>query len=76
MESSKGGICVNLETKKEFSDRIQTLRQQLKDIESIKTGCQTCKNYKREICGIAGIAPPPEVVVSGCDAWRWDGVPF
>lgn len=38
--------------------------------------CLNCSQFNKEtnLCLLAGVQPPPEVLVFGCE--RWDNIPF
>lgn len=43
--------------------------------------CATCENYAYQgaagsVCNLAGIAPPPDVLKTGCPEWAYDEIPF
>jgi hypothetical protein len=50
-----------------------------KEVEDqIGQGCRHCAHFNHQgTCVLAnGIAPPPEIVATGCDSWATDGIPF
>lgn len=50
-----------------------------KEVEDqIGQGCRHCAHFNFQgTCVLAdGIAPPPEIVATGCDSWATDGIPF
>lgn len=60
-------------------DRAKADFMRWKDIEDqIAKGCQHCAHFNHQgTCALAdGVAPPPEIVKSGCDSWATDGIPF
>lgn len=60
----------------ELQTKIQLFRRELADLERIKVGCMTCTHYAMPECDKYNAKPPPDVVASGCDDWRHDGIPF
>ena len=60
----------------ELRTKIDLHRKELKYLDGIQVGCQSCEHYAMPECDKWNAAPPPDVVAAGCDEWTYDGVPF
>lgn len=68
----------------EIAVRIDILRKELSHWESIYADrrCAKCDNFGLDlkqggnVCKLAGVRPPEEVLVSGCPEWTFDEIPF
>lgn len=66
-------------TKTELQIRVELFRRELRSLEAIKVGCQSCEHYRystRPECARWDSQPPPDVVHQGCDEWSYDFIPF
>lgn len=62
--------------KAELQVRVEIFERELKQLRSIKVGCQSCVHYARSVCAKWEVAPPPDIVQQGCEEWTYDFVPF
>jgi hypothetical protein len=51
-------------------------RSRLAQIEAVKGNCRDCKFLRGVDCGKWKSVVPEEHLDSGCDEWKWDGVPL
>lgn len=52
------------------------MRDGLEKLSAITVRCSTCKSWRVGRCAEFDSVPPEEVQIVGCEAWRWDQVPF
>lgn len=69
--------------KVEIEVKINIIKRELAYWEDVLKDrrCTTCENYlyqgtTKSVCKLAGIAPPPEVLATGCPDWAYDEIPF
>ena len=58
---------------------IEALKEISAIIESLpsKQSCKNCEHFDSGKCKISDYAKPPaQVIETGCNQWRWDGIPF
>lgn len=60
----------------ELKIRIDLFDRELKQLRSIKVGCQSCEHYAMHECLRWQSRPPPDVVQQGCEEWTYDFIPF
>lgn len=64
--------------KQRFSERVSWLREELRQMESVKVDCSRCLNFEigMKMCRLVDKTVPAEVLPTGCPSWEFDGVPF